>query len=1154
MPKLLLIPLIFLLNSSLCDLIRAAEVKGTVKSSGVAVPGATVTASQASERRVTTTDGSGQYRFADLAQGAWDVRIEMLGFAAASRTLSVGATPIASDVDLRLLSETELIAALAPTRTTESPVTHPQPPASARNETNPATATTGGRPTGRPQTGAAADYRRLTVNQAPNTGTFGTDTAIKTEEAADLSQSAANAFIVQGSLSTGLNMPRLNDWGPPGGGMEGPGGMGPGGAGMAGGLGDDTPMGPQGGLGARAAGAGFAGGPGGGGPPPGGGGPGGGGPGMGGGPGGGGPGGMGGGPGGMGGPGGPGGPDGMMMGRGPGGGRPDWMGRPNASAFGNNRRNPNNLYMGSASFSLDNSALNARSYSVTGAAVDKPAYANARAGLMFGGPLWIPKLIARERRIMFTINFEMQRSRTGTISDAVNVPTALERIGDFSQTTLQGSAVTITDPLSGSAFPGNKIPVSRLNAAALALLNYYPTANLPYSARNYQTSWTGHSNSYNLNSRLSNIKLTSKDRLNFGIGYQKSDSETPNLFQFLDTGSGSGVNSNLGWSRTIRTTLVNSVQLSYSHMRQQSSPYFAGTENIAEQLGILGTSQNPMNWGPPNLSFTNYTGLSDGNASLSRNQTVSVSESLSWTKGTHNFSFGGGFRRMQFNQFADQNGRGSYSFNGSSTGYDLADFLLGTPSTASLRYGNPDKYFRASNVNIFVNDDWRINAKFSINGGVRWDYATPVTELYNRLVNLVIAPGFGAVTLVQASQAGNYSLPASLVRPDRNNFAPRIGMAWRPQSNRSLVIRAGYGMYYNTSVYNIVASNMAQQAPFAQVLSASNSTATPLTIERGFLLASSATASSTYAVDPNYRIGYAQTWTLTLQHDLPLGMFATAGYLGTKGTRLDQQFLPNSVAPGATESTLTHNYTYETSNGNSIYHAAQFQLNRRFRTGIGARASYQFSKSIDNAGTGGRGQGNTPVAQDWLDLSAERGLSSFDSRHNLSLQLQYSTGMGTSGGTLVNGWKGALFKDWNISGNINARSGTPMTATVGGSGSQVSGTAVSNTLRADATGLAVAASGVLFNTAAFSTPASGMWGNAGRNTIPGPSTFYLNASVGRIFRPGERRSADLQVQAQNLLNHVVITNWGTVLDSANYGLATGAAGMRRISINLRFRF
>jgi hypothetical protein len=291
-----------------------------------------------------------------------------------------------------------------------------------------------------------------------------------------------------------------------------------------------------------------------------------------------------------------------------------------------------------------------------------------------------------------------------------------------------------------------------------------------------------------------------------------------------------------------------------------------------------------------------------------------------------------------------------------------------------------------------------------------------------------------------------------------------------------------------------------------------------------------------------------------VQHDLPLSLFATAGYLGTKGTRLDQQFIPNSVAPGAAESLYPHNYIYETSNGDSVYHAAQFQLHRRFHSGFMTHASYQFSKSIDNAGTGGRGQGNTPVAQNWLDLSAERGLSSFDARHNLNLQLQYSTGMGTKGGTLVNGWKGALVKDWTVGGNIVVHSGNPFTATVGGNRSQVGGTAVGNTVRADATALPVEASGQVFNTAAFTAPLAGYWGSAGRNTIPGPTIFSLDSSLGRIFRLGERRNADLQFQAQNILNHVTITNWGTVLGSSTYGLATNAANMRRFIASLRFRF
>ncbi len=824
--------------------------------------------------------------------------------------------------------------------------------------------------------------------------------------------------------------------------------------------------------------------------------------------------------------------------------------------------------MASAFFSLDNSVWDARTFSVTGANLQKPANASGRGGVTLGGPLQIPKLVSASKRIQFTFDLQFQRNRTGNTSDPVNMPTLLERTGDFSQSQSQGVPVTIYDPTTGSPFPGNRIPASRISATATALLKYFPDPNLPFATRNYQTAWTGLNDTHNLNSRISNIRIGAKDRLNAGLGYQGSSTVSPNLFNFTDSGSGRGVNANVAWSRNFTAKVTNNLQYNFSRMRQLTSPYFADRENVAAELGIAGTSQNALNWGPPNLSFTNYAGLTDGNYSLNRNQTSAIGDSLTWVRGAHNFTFGSDYRRQQFNQLADTNGRGAYTFNGSATslladgvaqggtGYDLADFLLGMPATSSIRYGSPDKYFRGSGYDVFVNDDWRIAPRFSLILGLRWDYATPVSELYNRLVNLDVAPGFGSVTAVEPGQAGTYYglLPNGLIHPDRNNFSPRLGFAWRPLVKGSLVVRGGYGIYYNTSVYNLIASNMAQQPPFAESLSVSSSAANPLTIQDGFLSASSQTLLSTYAIDPDYRVGYAQTWTISVQHDLPLSLFATAGYLGTKGTRLDQQFLPNSVAPGATVSSLAHNYIYEASNGNSIYHAAQFQLNRRFHSGIMGRASYQFSKSIDNAGTGGRGQGNTPVAQNWLDLSAERGLSSFDARHNLNLQLQYSSGQGMSGGTLLNGWKGALVKDWTVTGNVSLRSGAPFAATVGGNRSQVSGTAVSNTVRADATGLPVEVAGMLFNTAAFTAPLAGEWGTAGRNTIPGPTTFSLDGSLGRVFRFGERRSADLQFQAQNVLNRVTITGWGTVLGSSTYGLATNAAAMRKLTISLRFRF
>jgi hypothetical protein len=1098
--------------------LMASEYRGSVKAVGLPLPGATVTATQGDKQVSTTTDERGAFRFADLADGVWAFEVRMLGFEAITREVAVAPDAPAPQWEMKFLSESALISSLGG-----------------------AAPTPAARPVGQ-------GFQRINVNQSTDSTAVATATsasgALKTQEIADLTQSSANSFIVQGSMSTALGMGPTNDWGPR---MDGPGGPGMEMGAAGGGRGGDGPggvagaaaMGGMGGMGGGRGGAGAAmaggGGPGGGGP--GGGGPGGGGPG-GGGPGGGGPGG-----------GGPG-------GGGPPGGAPPWMNMANARSFGNNRKDPRNMYMLSANFSLDNSVWDARTFSVTGADVAKPAYASGRGGVMFGGPLRIPKLVSADKHIQLSINYEYSHNHTGTTSNPVNMPTLLERTGDFSETSLQSKAISIYDPSNGLLFPGNKIPASRISGTATSLLKYFPYPNIADASQNYEVGLTGLSKTQNLNARLSNIKIGSKNRINAGIGYQNSSSVSPNMFLFDDTGHGSGVNANLAWSHNFTNKVVNNLNYSFSRMRQLSEPYFADKVNVAANLGIAGTSQSPWNWGPPNLSFTNYGGLSDGNYSLNRNQSSSLGDSLSWVHGTHNLSFGADYRRQQNNQLSDSNGRGSYSFNGqatsllvngvaeSGTGYDLADFLLGTPTSSSIRYGNADKYFRGSMNDWFVNDDWRITKRFSVVMGLRWEYATPVTELYNRLVNLAVAPGYSAISAVEPGT----------VNPDRNNFGPRVGIAWRPLSKGSLVVRAGYGIYYNSSVYNVLAGNMAQQPPFAETLSVTNSAANPLTLQNGFTGATALSNTSTFAVDPNYRIGYAQTWTATVQHDLPFSMFATVGYLGTKGTRLDQQFIPNSVAPGATVSAYPHNYTYETSNGDSIYNAAQFQLNRRFHSGFMWRTSYQFSKSIDNAGTGGRGQGNTPVAQNWLDLSAERGLSGFDNRHNLSLNLQYSTGMGMGGGTLLSGWKGVLFKDFTMGATLNAHSGNPSTATVGGSTSQVSGTAISNTVRAEATGESIHAAGMLFNTAAFTDPATGTWGDAGRNTIPGPTIFSLDGSAGRVFRIGERRSVDFQVQAQNMLNRVTITGWGTVLGSSTYGLASNASQMRKITMSLRFRF
>jgi hypothetical protein len=202
---------------------------------------------------------------------------------------------------------------------------------------------------------------------------------------------------------------------------------------------------------------------------------------------------------------------------------------------------------------------------------------------------------------------------------------------------------------------------------------------------------------------------------------------------------------------------------------------------------------------------------------------------------------------------------------------------------------------------------------------------------------------------------------------------------------------------------------------------------------------------------------------------------------------------------------------------------------------------------------GGRNQNPVTIAQNWLDLRAERGLSTFDQRQLLNAQLQYTTGMGLKGETLLRGWKGALFKEWTFLAQISLGSGLPQTPIYLAA---VPGTGATGSIRPDYTGepLYAAPSGLSLNPGAYALPLSGQWGNAGRDSIIGPAQFTLNASMGRTFRLNGRFNLDLRVDSTNLLNHVTFTSWNTTVNSAQFGLPTTANAMRSLQTTLRVRF
>lgn len=855
-----------------------------------------------------------------------------------------------------------------------------------------------------------------------------------------------------------------------------------------------------------------------------------------------------------------------------------------APAFGNQRSNSRDLYNGSLGTIADNSIFDARPYSITGAQTPKDSYNRITNVFTLGGPLRIPHLMPLGPN--FFVAYQWTRN-----ADAANqtglVPDSNKRAGNLAGlTNAEGQPLTVYNPATGLPYTWTSTNSIAVSPQAAALLNLYPLPNVTgNSLYNYQTEVLNDTHADALQSRL-NKTLGRRDQVYGGFGFRSTRGNSTNLFGFVDDTNTLGLDTSVNWSHRLHRQLFALLGYHFTRMRTEVQPQFANREDISGMAGITGNDASSADWGPPSLQFSSgFASLSDANSEFNRNRTDAFSLSITDTLWRHNLTFGADYRKQEFNEYQQQNPRGAFAFTGAATqgtgapgtsGSDFADFLLGIPDTSQLAYGNPDKYFREPVYDLYANDDWRVLPQLTVNAGMRWDYGAPMTELKGRLVNLDITKGFASeAPVVGSNPVGSLTgahYPGSLVRPDKLGFEPRIGIAWRPLPASTLVIRGGYGIYDDTSVYLSAAESMAQQAPLSTSLNDANSSTCPLTLADGFRNCGGTTADN-FAIDPNLRVGYAQAWQLSAQSDLPWALVATATYMGTKGTHGMQEFYPNSYPIGAANPcpSCPSGYVYRTSGGNSTHEAGQFQLRRRLRSGFAASVAYTFAKSLDDdaqvgalghvavttaeqAGVGSGGSGSAAqVAQDWLNPRAERSRSAFDQRQLLSAQAQYTTGMGLGGHALMSGWSGRFLKEWTVLTQISAGTGMPETPIYLAT---LPGTAASGTIRPDLTGSSIyqASGGAHLNVNAFTAPASGAWGTAGRNSITGPSQFSLSGSLARTFRLRAPYNLDVRVDATNLLNHVTFPSWNSVVNSVTFGLPAAANAPRSLQITGRLRF
>jgi hypothetical protein len=814
--------------------------------------------------------------------------------------------------------------------------------------------------------------------------------------------------------------------------------------------------------------------------------------------------------------------------------------------IGNNRPRPRGVYSYAAGFQMGNSFWDASPYSLIGSTSAKPSYADMQAFGNFQGPIRLPWL-----RNAITLSLGYQgSSATNVTTQSARMPTAMERAGDFSQTLdARGAPPTLIDPATGQPFAGSVIPPERISPQASALLALYPVSPKPSGEGgvNYEASVLNATRQDSANASAG-YTLRGDNRVEGGVSYQRGSGHSRSLFGFEDSRASSGLTAN--GAVTLRPARNMSLRLRYQYARTSSElvPFFAYRMNVSGLAGISGNNQDPRNWGPPALSFaSDVAGLSTGQYASTTSQAHVWAADFSRFRGPHNVGLGFEARAVLNDVVGEQDPRGAFGFTGAATGLDFADFLLGLPQTSTIAFGNPGKNFRGQLYSAYVNDDWTIRPGLTLTYGVRWEFEMPLTEARGHLANLEVAPDFSAVTLVTPDGSSD-----PLVRADWTGFQPRVGLAWRPTLD-PLVIRAGYGIYRSTNVYQSIATLLAEQPPLSTTFNIATSPSRPLTLADGFPAAGA--TFNTFAVDPDFRVASAHTWQVSVQRDLPAQLTVLATYLGTRGTNLMQQVLPNTYPAGAENPcpTCPTGFRYLTSNGRSMRHSGQIQIRRRLSAGFTAATEYTLAKSMDDAASyAGATLNGGALAQNWRDPGAEYARSSFDQRHLVTASVDYTTGSGIAGGTLLDGWKGRLLKDWTFTARSSTGSGFPVTpvyfAAAGGTG-------VVGSLRPDLTGVPNdPPPGTYANREAFAAPAPGQWGTAPRNSITGPRTFSLDASVMRTFRVNSRLNMDWRLEATNVLNRVTYAGVNALVTSPQFGLTNRANEMRKIRASLRVRF
>ena len=821
-----------------------------------------------------------------------------------------------------------------------------------------------------------------------------------------------------------------------------------------------------------------------------------------------------------------------------------------------------NQFHGAAFEFFRDEALNAKRWAPPGTTAAKDPLDRNQYGAAFGGPL------NRDKTFFFASYSGLRQEETYYRNTAV-VPTALERAGDFSQ-----SAVKPRDPATNVAFPGNLIPAGRIDPAARTILDkYVPQANLP-------------GNFY----EVSAPDPLKTDEMTLKVDHNFSSSRSFAVSYFFLKGvdmqplSGSGnipwVDRDFAWKQQnlnvadtwiLSPTKIN--QLRFTYVRQ----YGARVNNPTTSLGDLNSKFTIQ--GDPTLPRITVTGYFTGQTSIAGPDAGSdffaVKDSLTMTRGNHSLKIGGevSYEHIIHDTLLDN--YGVFSFNASKTGNAYADFLLGLPATftqdAPIRKVDSGAYF-----SVFAQDDFRIHPRVTLNLGVRYDLQQPLTDPQDR--KLAFVPGRKSTVSPNAPEGllfpGDEGISRGIVTWDRNNIAPRVGMAWDPMGNGRLSVRAGAGIFYGSitgNEWNTTADNQpfTVRQSFPTVFTLSD----PYRNQPGgvgpfpfeYNPASPRFTFPAQVFGPSLEFVWPKTYQMnvTVEKELFPNFSASASYVGALGRNLPASIDRNYPVFNSTATATNFNARRPYQPGvlaaarvlesifKSDYHGLQLAAEKR-GSRFSAKAYYSLNRAMEDLDYQG---GGLPAVQNSNDLQGERARTSADRTHTFTFSGIWQIDYFTDANPLAR----ALLNNWTASAIVTLQSGAPLTITAG----QDRNFDGSTNDRADLVGDPKLDSGrpreelieLWFGTAAFRLPAVGADGSSPRSVVDGPGVKNVDLGVFRSIPLKGRSALQFRLEATNVFNMVNLSNPGTNLGAtATFGKIRTARDLRRIQLGVRFSF